>query len=143
MALLESAFSEIKLPRDLYDKLVAQLKADFATAEGVADGSVFEGRGVATLEGYPTFDVKIPGALLHLAAGAVLREEGGPLLPADRGQRLRGGCGGGRSAVEHGAAGTGGDARVRDGVPVREGVVRVGESVSVWRWLPCACMTDR
>ena len=55
MALLESAFSEIKLPRDLYDKLVAQLKADFATAEGVA-----------TLEGYPTFDVKIPGALLHL-----------------------------------------------------------------------------
>ena len=28
MALLESAFSEIKLPRDLYDKLVAQLKAE-------------------------------------------------------------------------------------------------------------------
>ena len=66
MALLEAAFSEIKLPRDLYDKLVAQLKADFAAAEGVADGSVFEGQGVATLEGYPTFDVKIPGALLHL-----------------------------------------------------------------------------
>ncbi|KAK8815002.1 hypothetical protein WA556_007039 [Blastocystis sp. ATCC 50177/Nand II] len=66
VALLESAFSEIKLPRDLYDKLVAQLKADFAAAEGVADGSVFEGQGVATLEGYPTFDVKIPGALLHL-----------------------------------------------------------------------------
>lgn len=118
MALLESVFSEIKLPRDLYDKLVAQLKEDFAALEGVTDGSVFEGKGVTTLEGYPTFDVKIPGALLHLPPQLYFVKKEGLFflqIVANDFEVMEE-----RAAlvVEHGATGVSCIARIRNGVPV-------------------------
>lgn len=126
MALLESVFSEIKLPRDLYDKLVAQLKEDFAALEGVADGSVFQGKGVTTLEGYPTFDVKIPGALLHLPPQLYFVKKDGLFflqIVANDFEVMEVGV---TLVVEHGATGTGSTAWIRNGVPVREGVLRLG-----------------
>ena len=66
MALLESVFSEIRLPEDLYNKYVSEMKESYGSLEGVADGSVFDGAGIRDISNYPSFDVKIPGALLHL-----------------------------------------------------------------------------
>ena len=66
MALLESVFSEIRLPEDLYNKYVSEMKESYGSLEGVADGIVFGGAGIRDISAYPTFDVKIPGALLHL-----------------------------------------------------------------------------
>ena len=63
MALLESVFSEIRLPEDLYNKYVSEMKESYGSLEGVADGSVFGGAGIRDISAYPTFDVKIPGAL--------------------------------------------------------------------------------
>ena len=63
---LESTFTEIRLPQDLYDIFVREMRASFSHLEGVKDGRIFDEKGINSLEGYPSFDIKIPGALLHL-----------------------------------------------------------------------------
>lgn len=63
--LLESAITEIRLPEDLYQMFVKEMQNSYSMLEGVSNGNVFDNKGVFNITGFPTFDLQIPGALLH------------------------------------------------------------------------------
>ncbi|KAK8828253.1 hypothetical protein WA538_002765 [Blastocystis sp. DL] len=77
VVLLETTFKEIRIPRDLFELYVKEMKSAYGALEGVADGSVFEGVSVADISKYPTFDLQIPGALLHFPPQLYFLKEDG------------------------------------------------------------------
>lgn len=66
VVLLESTFNEIRLPEDLYNLFKDEMKENYDYLDGVADGTIFDDKGITHIQNYPTFDVKLPGAVLHL-----------------------------------------------------------------------------
>lgn len=66
MVLLESTFNELRLPEDLYNLFKQELQDHYSHLDGVDDGSVFDDKGITDISKYPTFDVKLPGAILHI-----------------------------------------------------------------------------
>ena len=63
--LLESTITEIRLPSDLYQMYVNEMHNSYSHLEGVANGIIFDNKGIFNITGFPTFDLQIPGALLH------------------------------------------------------------------------------
>ena len=125
--LLETVFKEIRLPQDLFDSYVAEMKVSYASLPGrirrfrsipgVSDGSVFKGEAIQSIEGFPTFDVQLPGVLLHLPPSLYfLRSSSAEsaswilqIVPNEFEVPIPAGL-----ALEYGAAGTERAARLRD-----------------------------
>lgn len=97
---------------------------------------MFKGQSISSIDGFPTFDVQLPGVLLHLPPSLYfLRTDASgsaswklQIIPNQFQVPVPAGL-----ALEYGAAGSERSARVRDGVPVRVGVFRLGQPVSL-RW---------
>ena len=76
MAILETAVKEIQLPQDLYDLYRKKMEKEYShlpgirmwvnELEGVASGEIFENKGITSVDGFPTFDIHIPGAILRI-----------------------------------------------------------------------------
>ena len=66
IVLLESTSTAITLPERLFDMFKRELQESYGDLEGVTDGSVFERKGIQSINHYPTFDLQLSGALLHL-----------------------------------------------------------------------------
>lgn len=146
MVLLETAFKEIRLPQDLFDSYEAEMKASYASLPGrilrfrfiagVSDGSVFKGEAIHSIEGFPTFDVQLPGVLLHLPPSLYFLRSNSAgsaswklqIVPNEFEVYFTAGL-----ALEYGAAGTERAARLHDRIPVRIGVLRLCESRCL-RW---------
>lgn len=64
--MLESTFPEIRLPEDLYNLVKKEFQENYSHLDGVLNGAIFDNRGISDISKYPTFDIKIPGALLHI-----------------------------------------------------------------------------
>ena len=76
VALLETVIKEIRLPQDLYDMYRKEMEKDYGhlpggrmgwnERKGVANGDIFENKGIASIADFPTFDIHIPGAILRI-----------------------------------------------------------------------------
>ena len=76
VALLETAIKEIRLPQDLYDLYRKEMEKEYSyllgkrmwvnELGGVSSGDIFENKGIASIDGFPTFDIHIPGAILRI-----------------------------------------------------------------------------
>ena len=44
---------------------VNEMHNSYSELEGVSNGNIFDNKGIFNITGFPTFDLQIPGALLH------------------------------------------------------------------------------
>lgn len=119
-----------------YASLPGRIRRIFSSL-GVSDGSVFKGQAIQSIDGFPTFDVQLPGVLLHLPPSLYfLRSSSAEpaswklqIVPNQFEVRIPA-----KLDLEYGAVGTERVARVRHRIPVRIGLLRRGEPVRLRWW---------